>query len=246
MSSQRRQGRGPGTAGWRSEGKLRFSILTPSLQPPTQCVVGSNTSKTRGVATCLTLCLLLVAVSVIQICHANDLGTTDAPSSSASRSFFADRSAHRPGDILTVVITENSTASATARTRADKEDSVFGALKRPTRGIDRVEGSIGSDFTGGGQIERSGKLIAKLSVVVDRVDANGNLAVHGEQEIEVNNERQHIKLDGKVRPEDINADNTIPSWRVSDAKIEFTGKGLLARKQSPGLLTRVLGWFGIT
>jgi flagellar L-ring protein precursor FlgH len=194
----------------------------------------------------LRVALSLVTLSAALACFGADVGATDAPASAASRSLFADRTAHRPGDILTVVITENSSASATARTTADRSDSVVATLQRSNAGINSLDASLGSDFKGGGQIERSGKLIAKLSVVVDQVDANGNLTVHGEQEIEVNNERQHIKLNGMVRPEDIGADNTIPSWRVSDAKIEFTGKGLLARKQSPGLLTRILGWFGIT
>jgi flagellar L-ring protein FlgH len=69
------------------------------------------------------------------------------------------------------------------------------------------------------------------------------MVVRGEQDIQVNNERQRIRLEGTVRPEDIGPDNTIPSWRVGGAHIEFTGKGLLGNKQSPGLLTRILSWF---
>jgi len=160
----------------------------------------------------------------------------------APRSFYADRRATAPGDALTVVITEFSTVQATAQTSVNKGESASASVLQP----DTVRQSVGVDFdskfAGGGQIERSGKLIAKLAVTIIGVDARGNLLVKGEQDIEVNNERQRISLEGFVRPEDIAPDNTIPSWRVGGARIEFTGKGLLARKQSPGILTRLLGW----
>ena len=101
------------------------------------------------------------------------------------------------------------------------------------------------DFTGGGQIQRSGKLLAKLAVIVQNVDEHGNLSIAGEQEIRVNNEQQRIALSGIVRPEDIGPDNTIASWRIAEARIDFKGEGVLARKQSPGLLTKLFDLFGL-
>jgi flagellar L-ring protein precursor FlgH len=158
-------------------------------------------------------------------------------------SFFADRRAHEVGDMLTVVITEFSTVEATARTSTDKSESASASLTHKAGEVHLASADFDTDFAGGGQIERTGKLVAKLAVTVAGRDERGNLKVHGEQDIEINNERQRIRLDGTVRPEDIGPDNTIPSWRVGAAHIEFTGKGLLARKQSPGLLTRILSWF---
>jgi flagellar L-ring protein precursor FlgH len=159
-------------------------------------------------------------------------------------SFFADRRAREVGDMLTVVITEFSTVAASARTSTGKSESVSGSLLHGNNELDAVGIDIDGKFAGGGQIERSGKLVAKLAVTVAGVDSSGNLVVHGEQDIQINNERQRIRLDGTVRPEDIGPDNTIPSWRVGAARIEFTGKGILARKQAPGLITRILSWFG--
>jgi flagellar L-ring protein precursor FlgH len=159
-------------------------------------------------------------------------------------SFFADRRAHEVGDMVTVLITEVSSVEATARTSTAKSESARAALTHRDIDLHGASVDFDSDFSGGGQIERSGKLLAKLAVTVSGIDDVGNLIVQGEQEIRVNNERQRIRLEGRVRPEDIGPDNTIPSWRVSGAHIEFTGKGLLARKQAPGLLTRILSWFG--
>ena len=80
---------------------------------------------------------------------------------------------------------------------------------------------------------------------MEGVDGNGNLLIRGEQDIEVNNEKQRIALTGLVRPEDITPDNTVASWRIANADIDFVGKGILARKQSPSLLTKLFDLFGL-
>src|SRR5688572_5058328 len=149
---------------------------------------------------------------------------------------FADHIAHRPGDLLTVVITESAAATATARTRTDKRDRLSASVRLPNDTSDEVEASLGTDFSGGGQIQRTGKLLAKLAVVVEAVDDNGNLRISGEQDILVNNERQRIALSGLVRRADIAPDNSVLSSRIANARIEFKGDGLLGRQQSPGLL----------
>jgi flagellar L-ring protein precursor FlgH len=102
-----------------------------------------------------------------------------------------------------------------------------------------------NQFDGGGEIQRTGRLLAKLTVVVDHIDDNGNLVVAGEQNIAINNEQQRIALHGTIRTEDIAPDNTVPSWRIFGAQIEFKGKGILASKQSPGLLAKLFDLFGL-
>ena len=153
----------------------------------------------------------------------------------------ADLRAYRVGDNLTVVVTEFASMTTNARTATDKDGSVAGGLRNPATskqwGVDLTE-----DFNGGGRIERSGKLVARLTVIVQSIDANGDLRVKGAQEIEVNNEKQTLAVEGRVRPLDIAADNTVLSTRLSEAKIGYTGQGLLAEKQQPGLLTRLLSW----
>jgi flagellar L-ring protein FlgH len=173
----------------------------------------------------------------------SQFGPADQIPSEAQRSFFADRRAFRPGDVLTVLITEASSVSATAQTTTNKNEAASANVTTKSgRGY-----SVGAGFdgksAGGGEVARSDTLVAKLAVVVQSVDDRGNLSIRGEQDIEVNNEKQRIRLDGVVRREDIGPDNTVPSWRVGSAQIEFTGKGILASKQSPGLLNRILSWF---
>ncbi len=153
----------------------------------------------------------------------------------------ADLRAHRVGDNLTVVVTEFASMTTNARTATDKDASVSGGIRNPVTSKS-WGGDLSEDFNGGGRIERSGKLVARLTVMVQSIDANGDMRVKGEQEIEVNNEKQKLVVEGRVRPLDIAADNTVLSTRLSDAKIGYTGQGLLAEKQQPGILSRFLSW----
>jgi flagellar L-ring protein FlgH len=189
---------------------------------------------------CLRVSLVVALVAAAAPSMAQQV---DAPL--LQRSLFADRKAYRAGDMLTVVVTEVASASATARTRADKEERVFGEINQPDESPWNIDLSFGNDFDGGGQIQRTGKLLAKLAVTVEGVDQYGNLNIIGEQEIRVNNEQQRIALSGLVRAEDIGPDNTIASWRIANARIDFKGEGILARKQSPGLMTKLFDLFGL-
>jgi len=161
------------------------------------------------------------------------------------RAFVSDPKAVRVGDNLTVVVTEIASMTTTARTATDKDAGISGTVRATDR--TRFQGGvdIGEDFSGGGRIERSGKLAAQVTVVVQELRPNGDLWVKGEQEILVNEETQKLVVEGRVRREDIRADNTVPSNRLSEAKIAFTGEGLLAEKQKPGILTRFLSWLRI-
>lgn len=182
-----------------------------------------------------------LAPAVVWMC-AMGAGHAAGVSPVAGRSFFADHKAVAAGDTLTVLITESASATETARTSTNKSDNANVNLTTPSRGQRQWGVGLGGTFSGGGQMERSGQLLAKLSVVVDRRDENGNLIVHGEQDIELNGEHQRIHLEGAVRPDDIAADNTVPSWRIMHAKIALVGKGILAHAQSPGIISRILQW----
>ena len=62
------------------------------------------------------------------------------------------------------------------------------------------------------------------------------------REIKVNREKQEVALAGIIRPEDISPYNTILSTQIADAKILFTGKGVLGDTQGPGWFARIMDW----
>jgi flagellar L-ring protein precursor FlgH len=82
-------------------------------------------------------------------------------------------------------------------------------------------------------------------VIVQSVENDGNLRVKGEQNIVVNGDKQKLIVEGRVRQQDVAADNTVLSSRLSEANIRYTGDGVLSEKQRQGLLTRILSWLRI-
>lgn len=160
------------------------------------------------------------------------------------QSLTADRRALKTGDSLTVLVIENSSASASANTTTSKAGGLTAGLKG---GSVNHTGSIslGEDFGGKGTIQRAGRIAAQLTVTVHSVAPNSELYVTGRQNILVNGEKQLIELSGRVRPIDIGADNTVLSSRIADAQITYVGDGILAEKQKQGILTHILGWLGL-
>jgi len=158
------------------------------------------------------------------------------------RSLTADRRAHGLGDVLTVLVVENSSASATAGTQTDKSIDPGIRLSSPNRQRDYGL-SINDSFDGNGKSARTGRLLAQLSVVVIGISPNGDLLIKGDQLLEINGEKQMINLEGRVRPADIGEGNTVQSNRIANAHITYVGDGVLAENQSKGWLTVLITKF---
>jgi flagellar L-ring protein precursor FlgH len=179
---------------------------------------------------------LLVALLAVSSAPA----TADSLFSDATyEGLTSDLSARRVGDALTVLIYEDASAAASANAQTQRSAELDAQMRDSN---DSVSGGLGfsNEFEGDGEISRSGKLVARVSVTVDKVSQNGDLHVTGAQEIRFNQETQSIKLSGWVRPEDLSPANTVLSTRLANASIEYTGEGLLGNSERPGWLTRFL------
>ncbi len=177
--------------------------------------------------------------------------------------FFIDTKARKVGDIVTVKISESSEAINSADTKTGRTssleagiDTLFGiedwyedeVLPRINRNLPRpnpfgnpsVKGSMSSDFDGSGSTSRRGELSAFITCRVTQVLPNGNLRIVGSREVLVNHETQLIILSGVIRPRDIADDNIILSTFVSDAKIAYSGSGIVNDRQRPGWLANLL------
>jgi flagellar L-ring protein FlgH len=172
----------------------------------------------------------------------NSLFSTDA------RGFFKDQRAHKVGDILTVVVTISDSASisnATSRKQASANSANIGAnlgsvfnSKIPAVGLDVTPtGGIstgGSMSDGGtGTVDRKESLQTNVAAVVTQTLPNGNLVIEGHQEVRVNFEIRDLIVQGIVRPEDIQSDNTIPSEKIAEARISYGGRGQITDVQQP-------------
>ncbi len=157
---------------------------------------------------------------------------------------FADTKARGIGDLVTVIIVEQATASQTANTSTGKESnlSVGPGLGVLADLIPLLRMSGGDDFSSGGSTSRGGSLTAMMTTKVVDTYSNGNMRIEGRQRILINGEEQEIIVSGIVRNRDISPDNSVVSSLVADAEIEFAGSGAIGDKQKPGLLTRLFNW----
>jgi flagellar L-ring protein precursor FlgH len=164
-----------------------------------------------------------------------------------------DGNARAEGDLVTVLITESSRTSITAGTSStstsDNEAEVrtlFGLGKKITDSNPNMGGSIGmgagSNFTynGDGTTSREGQVEAVLTCTVQQVLPNGNLFISGTKEVRTNNETQYVTLSGFIRPQDIQANNTVESGRIANPSIQIHGQGVLADDQRTRAGTRVM------
>ena len=162
------------------------------------------------------------------------------------RSLVSDLRAASPGDNLTVIVIESASANASAGAETMRDVDVGAELAGEVGQIAEsgASGSLGArtGFSGDGAINRSGRLVARVSVTVDEVLENGDLVVSGTQELHFNQESQSITDRGQVRPQDIAPDNTIESPRLSNSTIEYKGDGILAGAERQSWITRFFGW----
>lgn len=163
-----------------------------------------------------------------------------------SRSLFADQKASHVGESVTIYIVETSSASnnATTTTSRSSDLSLTGTGTNSNTTLLNLTGGVstGNTFKGEGAISTQGSISAKLSARVDSVLPNGNLFIRGSRVITINGEEQIIKISGIVRTSDIQPDNSVYSYNISDANISFQGNGIVSRVQEPGWLTKFFHW----
>lgn len=161
-------------------------------------------------------------------------------------SLFTDVRAMVIGDIVSVILIESTSAAKSADTELDKSSSssitdptIFGAPVtingRYNLGVSMESASA---FEGEGSSNQSNSLQGSIAVQVSRVLPNGNLVVQGEKWININQGDEFIRLRGIIRPEDVSPQNTVPSTLIADARISYSGTGVMNETNSPGWLAR--------
>ena len=153
---------------------------------------------------------------------------------------YSDRKAHGVGDILTIIINESTTQTASKSRSNSKSGNV--SLNAGT-GIFHFLAAAsagGSDsFSAEGSATDTNQFLGQVTVTVVDILPNGNFVVEGNQSIWQNRDEHKITLRGIIRPDDITTNNTILSSRVADATLKFDGKGPLNAKQRQGILTQI-------
>ncbi len=160
---------------------------------------------------------------------------------------FEDPRPRNVGDTLTILLKENVSASKNSSANATRTaESKFGLATVPRYldglfGNKRADAEIAGDnsFNGKGGAQASNTFTGTIAVTVDQVLANGNLHVVGEKQIAINQGAEFIRFSGVVNPRTIDGTNTVLSTAVSDARIEYVGKGYINEAQNMGWLQRL-------
>jgi len=198
----------------------------------------------------------LLAVFVLSIAAADLRADSLWNPKAVPQPMVSDKRAFRVGDLLSILVQENSTANKNNNTKTSKatalDASISSFLYSPgastllTKGgqLPALKFDAKHDFNGGGQINNSENIIARIAVRVIDVLPNQNLVVEGSRQTAFAGETQDVTLRGMVRPADIAANNTVFSYNVADASIKIVSKGAVSRAQRKGWFTRV--WETIT
>jgi len=158
--------------------------------------------------------------------------------------WFGRKKDYRVGDIITVVLNEQTQANRvnnTTATRETENDVAAGLVPmitnnlpgfardragRLTNGLKLDGSTIGSEATG--SADQRASLTGSIAVTVTQVLPNGNLVVRGEKQLDLSEGGEVIRVAGIVRSDDVAPNGTVFSRRLANAQISYTGSGDLA------------------
>ena len=146
------------------------------------------------------------------------------------------------GDLVTIVLVESTQAQKTNSASTDRSGSV--SITPPTTGplsfFKSTDASVGAGgtFSGKGAAQQSNQLSGAISVTIAQIYPNGTYLLRGEKHLTLNRGDEVIQISGLVRASDIDSFNSVPSTRIADAHITYTGKGEIARASTQGWLGR--------
>ena len=157
--------------------------------------------------------------------------------------FATDRRASKVGDLLTVALSENFSASKSQSAKSAKNGTAaFNFPRIMTADADDTlfDSQLAKSFDGSGSADQKNSLRGEISVTVTKVFSNGNMEILGQKKLTLNNGDEYIRLVGIIRPEDVDSRNIVPSSRIANAKISYTGAGDVADTSKKGWLTKLI------
>ena len=166
-------------------------------------------------------------------------------------SMMSDKRAIKLGDILNIIVQENSTATKDASTKTAKKNgldaSISSFLFSPQGSslltkngqLPAFKYNYGQNFDGSGTINNSEKIVARIAVTVIDVLPNDNLVIEGTRQTSFSGESQDMVLRGVVRPTDVAANNTVYSYNVANATIKIVSKGTVSDNTKKGWFLRI-------
>lgn len=197
--------------------------------------------------------MLLVLAAVVNVQFAG-AGSIFLKIDGNSKGFYDDDTAKKVGDILTIIINENTEIESKIKRKLEKSTSHSAAwdgklgidhslipisLNLPSFGISDGTSSK-KKLDGKSETKDEREINDKVSVIVEDVHPNGNLVVIGKIQRSVGGDKQIINVSGIVRPSDITFNNTIKSEQVANFYLVIANEGVSDTYSKVGWIGQIL------
>ena len=163
-------------------------------------------------------------------------------------SLFADKKDLQVGDIIQIVIDEDtSSKSNNKRELSSNRDNslgggIFAATGTNTLGgtiggvTDKLNSNLGVDFGTKSSSADKGSVKTQLdetfsttiSAIIEETYQNGNYYIKGKKEMLIEGQKQEVIISGVIRPYDITSDNSINSSQIANLKLLYDKEGVEA------------------
>lgn len=166
-------------------------------------------------------------------------------------SLFEDHKSRNIGDILTVLLQENVSASHSSSSNARRNNKIDFRISTPFDIINNkisrnnffTDVNSNNNFIGQGESSSRNAFNGSITVSVLNIMDNGNLYVTGYKKISVNQNQELIKFSGIVNPKTIDRNNRVLSTLISNANIEYVENGSIYNYKKLNWLQKFLFYF---
>jgi flagellar L-ring protein precursor FlgH len=156
------------------------------------------------------------------------------------RPMFEDRRARHIGDLLTVNITERTSAGKSGASTGSKSGSASFSVPGPLQA--KLGAGVGLEgankFADADTQSASNNFSGTIGVTVTEVLANGNLIVAGEKQVAMNKGVEFIRFSGMVAPDTIQPGNIVSSTVVADARVEYRTNSRVDKAEISNMFSR--------
>jgi flagellar L-ring protein precursor FlgH len=182
------------------------------------------------------------------VTHAGATGANQGAIFQASQGYaplIVGNRARGLGDMVTILLVESTSTSKSTSGATDRSGNL-GLIPPGTGPLSFLDPSSlnasgSGSFNGEGTAAQQSQLTGTVAVTIAAVHPNGTAEVVGEKQMAFSQGDEWVQFAGRIRLVDIDADNTVPSSRVANARIIYTGKGSVQQASRPGWLSRFFG-----
>ncbi len=165
----------------------------------------------------------------------------------AQRSLYSDIKAHRVGDVITIILTENISGSSNsdASTLSNSNGSASSSVSSNFVPFEPVFGAdVNVDYNSDERITANQQQLLQgtVTVRVESVEENGDLFISGTRFTEINGERHSMSVSGIVRPSDVSDANQVLSYRIANAEISYQKEGGIGETRRKLGIGRKIVW----